>query len=381
VPIFWTDIQILQALDEAERGEASPISNGLALIQTVSARMGAQPMEADYISFLRELLVLAKADLMTWKVPGYAGSIPPPQTSNAFDYVQRMLDPALTIDGRDRARGEVIRVPMPDPVEDDGRLIRASTLADVAREIGEGYTPTQTRRLLLESGISAQHVEGTEGPDSESLLVALFTRLADGTSGERRELRGLVGAWLDNWLHTGPTAAVYRSITADFARQGWFVRAGRLVVGDPVRGASLGGGEIARDARLGALHDRIRSVSQRPFEAGEPAAAVFEAFKPVNSRVKDMTGLELDGRDLMAQAFRSEEPLLVLPSASDARTMESIQSGYRFLFMGAMAAIRNPHAHGPSEDLSENEALERLGFASFLMRRLDDARLAMAPEE
>jgi uncharacterized protein (TIGR02391 family) len=206
------------------------------------------------------------------------------------------------------------------------------------------------------------------------LLVEVFTSLAEGTSGERRELRQFIGAWLDDWLHSGPTPAARRSILSDFARQGWFVREGRLVVGQPVRGANAAGSDIARDARIAALHDRIRLVTQRLFEAGELAAAVFEAFKAVNSRVKEITGSNLDGRDLMAQAFRPDKPLLLLASACGNRTSESVQTGYQFLFMGAMAAIRNPHAHEPAEDLTENEALERLAFASFLMRQLDDAR-------
>lgn len=105
-----------------------------------------------------------------------------------------------------------------------------------------------------------------------------------------------------------------------------------------------------------------------------------EAFKALSSRVKEITGSELDGRDLMAQAFRPNSPLLLLASAGGSRTSENIQTGYQFLFMGAMAAIRNPHAHEPAEDLIENEALEGLAFASFLMRRLDDARPATTPE-
>ena len=90
--------------------------------------------------------------------------------------------------------------------------------------------------------------------------------------------------------------------------------------------------------------------------------------------------LTIRGRDLMAQAFRPNSPLLLLASAGGSRTSENIQTGYQFLFMGAMAAIRNPHAHEPAEDLIANEALERLAFASFLMRRLDDARPATTPE-
>lgn len=65
VTIFWNDVEILRTLDAAERGEASPISNGLALVRTTAARMAQSLGEANYISFLRELFVLAGADLIT----------------------------------------------------------------------------------------------------------------------------------------------------------------------------------------------------------------------------------------------------------------------------------------------------------------------------
>jgi hypothetical protein len=40
--------------------------------------------------------------------------------------------------------------------------------------------------------------------------------------------------------------------------------------------------------------------------------------------------------------------------------------------MGAVVGIRNPHAHERFKPADENEALEQLGLASLLMRRLDE---------
>lgn len=41
--------------------------------------------------------------------------------------------------------------------------------------------------------------------------------------------------------------------------------------------------------------------------------------------------------------------------------------------MGVMAAIRNPNAHELFDDMEEHEALEQLGLASLLTRKLDGA--------
>jgi uncharacterized protein (TIGR02391 family) len=103
--------------------------------------------------------------------------------------------------------------------------------------------------------------------------------------------------------------------------------------------------------------------------------AIFEAFKAVNNRVKEMTGLNADGSDLMARAFgddRDPNPPIRLADVSK-ESGRNIQSGFRFIFMGAVRGIRNPDAHELFEPVSEEEAFEELSLASMLMRRLDDA--------
>jgi uncharacterized protein (TIGR02391 family) len=47
------------------------------------------------------------------------------------------------------------------------------------------------------------------------------------------------------------------------------------------------------------------------------------------------------------------------------------QEGFMYLFMGAMQGIRNPKAH---KEIVQNDpfiTLEYLGFASFLLKRID----------
>jgi hypothetical protein len=74
----------------------------------------------------------------------------------------------------------------------------------------------------------------------------------------------------------------------------------------------------------------------------------------------------------MDRAFRLEHPVLTLADLS-TETGRNIQAGYHQMFIGAVVGIRNPHAHEQFDSMDENEALEELGFASLLMRRLDDA--------
>jgi uncharacterized protein (TIGR02391 family) len=103
--------------------------------------------------------------------------------------------------------------------------------------------------------------------------------------------------------------------------------------------------------------------------------AAFGAMKAVTNRVKAMSGLDLDGVRLMTAAFSDTSPILELADCS-TETGRNQQAGFRFQFMGAVQAIRNPDAHEQFQLLSPEEAMERLSLASLLMRVLDNARSA-----
>lgn len=124
-------------------------------------------------------------------------------------------------------------------------------------------------------------------------------------------------------------------------------------------------------ASLSALHADIRNASEKLFLDGHRGSAVFEAFKAVNLRVKRMTGLQLDGKRLMAHVFDEQNPVLRLnPLKTQSHRDE--QEGFKFIYMGVMLGIRNPKAHDELSDLDVERAHEYLALASLLMRRLDD---------
>jgi hypothetical protein len=57
------------------------------------------------------------------------------------DAQKLVLGPTVRLlGGCNRARGQVIRQPLPDPYEDDGRPIPAMTLEEIAGAIGDTYS-------------------------------------------------------------------------------------------------------------------------------------------------------------------------------------------------------------------------------------------------
>ena len=143
------------------------------------------------------------------------------------------------------------------------------------------------------------------------------------------------------------------------------------MIGDPAKGKRVRS-PILFDARMAALHPEIVAVAEHLFKDGHRAAAVFEAAKAVHNRVKAMTSLPGDGAGLMGNAFKDDQPAVVLANPA-TQTGKDIQAGYRFLFMGSQQAIRNPAAHEQFGDMNEDEAFELLSLTSHLMRKLDEA--------
>jgi uncharacterized protein (TIGR02391 family) len=370
--IVWNDTEILGVIDESRTGGTGVAGSGMSLMQEIARRHDYQlDPRVDYGTFVRELLIARDSELITFQEILWGDAAPDPNDPNM--YLQRIQNLDITIAGRDRALGRAFRQPPPDPEEDDGRMIRSSTLEEVARVIGDAYTGTQLERFLEESGIPPEWIPEFEGGTKWVYVHEVLVALAEGGTAQRRAVRNLLGAWLDNRLHSGPDEETRDRLSRDFARQGWFVREGRLVSGEPVYPTPQAAAAVTRPARLDALHPRIIEVSRQLFEDGHRDGAILQAFVAVNLRVKELSGRrDLDGYDLMAQVFRPGAPVLVLADLAE-ETGRNIQAGYHLIFMGVMAAIRNPNAHELFDHMDEDEALEQLGLASLLMRRLDEA--------
>lgn len=374
----WDDRQLLRLIHELEESEIGTLGSGFALMQRMAEGAPVDPGQ-DYRTFAHELILARGAGFLTFKdEPGINMVFPHPDNdSNAW--LQQVRDIRLTLPGRDRALGREIQRPLPDPGEDDGRTIAGMTLEEIARAIGDSYTGAQLPRFLRDSGIRDEFIPLTVIGSKWEYLLDIFERLHDGGSDARRTLRTFTGNWLENRLHTWPAPELRKRIVAQLAQQGWRVCEGTLVIGAQET-ADLGSITPAgRDARIASLHPEIRQAAGRYLE-NHMEVAIFEAMKAVNMRVRDMTGLDLEGSDLMSKALSEKTPRLVLADLT-TETGRNIQAGFRFLFMGAVRGIRNPDAHELFQPLDDAEALEKLGFASMLMRHLDQAIVRPAEDQ
>jgi uncharacterized protein (TIGR02391 family) len=129
---------------------------------------------------------------------------------------------------------------------------------------------------------------------------------------------------------------------------------------------------VPRRIGLPGLHPSVSAAAGGLFEDGHASRAVFAAFQAVEHRVQELTGRSESGKGLMMTVFNEQQPALDV-SRYDGRSGQDEREGFKFLFSGAILALRNPRGHGPEVADDPEEAMEYLALASLLMRRLDDA--------
>ena len=107
--------------------------------------------------------------------------------------------------------------------------------------------------------------------------------------------------------------------------------------------------------------------------------AVLEAVKSIAAKLRNMSGLQSDGAELVQGAFGLPKdggsPVLAVNDLkSDADRGE--QRGFANLLIGLFGAVRNPLAHNPKVEwpMGEEDALDILTLASLIHRKLDGAR-------
>jgi uncharacterized protein (TIGR02391 family) len=369
--VQWDDVQLLRWIDEIEQTGAY-IGNGYYLLQQLAPKAGVAVHE-ETRGFARELQLAHDAEYLQWTDRSERHVRPYSWSNDPNMWLQTIDDISLTLSGRDRARARLFQLDYPEADEDDGRIITGLTLEEIARSIGDTYTAAQLPRYLVDAGVPEEVVPDSVTGEKWSYVLEILSTLHEGGSAQRRSLREFIGGWLDGRHHAPPPTDVRKRIVALLGQQGWHVVDDRLAIGERVHVEPGTVTPLGRDARLAALHAEIRQVTER-FVDDHLDVAIFEAFKAVNNRVKEMTGLDLDGSKLMDEALGPSDPRIKFADLS-TQTGRDVQQGLHFLFRGAVLGIRNPDAHEQFKPLDEEEGLEKLAFASMLMRRLDEAEV------
>ena len=128
------------------------------------------------------------------------------------------------------------------------------------------------------------------------------------------------------------------------------------------------------------LHTWVWSAAASLWDDGYYEPAVHQAGLAVQLQTQlKVSRRDLHGKDLYAQAFSVKEPTSKMPRLRfphidrDERPDDwaSAHEGAMHFGMGCAQGIRNPQAH-PSDEITEQEALEQLAALSVLARWVDE---------
>ncbi len=122
------------------------------------------------------------------------------------------------------------------------------------------------------------------------------------------------------------------------------------------------------------IHPDLPTEVRRLFDNGHYAQATFEALKYLDEEVQRISGDSDFGKSLMMRMFGGTPPKLPLNPGMTLSEL-SEQEGYKFIFAGAMAGIRNPRGHKSGVVDDPDTCLDHLSLTSMLLRKLEDAGL------
>jgi uncharacterized protein (TIGR02391 family) len=364
---MFDNIAILRAIDERQRQQDGRPwhMHALHLLNEMCGTFSADTKL--FPGFLQELLIARSAGYLTWRISGRE-----PNRNDPNDYLQQIQDLALTPAGQDRARGQVVVQPLPDPDEDDGHQLSDLILRQVADSITFQLDLVQAAMLLGEEGLPPDWLGEMHGEPAPDPAVPggvrntlAFTWHAGGWEG-RRLVRQFLGRWIGQQLFTGPDADEQADLITKLARQGWQLRESDsvLVAAPRLRGMPM----PAAPMHEWRPHPLVEAVARPQFAIKQPDQAVFASFREVEIRVRKLGQFPADvvGVELMNKAFGPTGPL------TDPASPRGEQEGTRSLFGGAMGVLRNSTGHR-QVDLCMAEAVEGVAIASHLMRILDAA--------
>lgn len=128
--------------------------------------------------------------------------------------------------------------------------------------------------------------------------------------------------------------------------------------------------ELLGLVRQYGLHQAMITDPLTLFEDGHYNEAVRKACERFEDRVRELSGINSHGRDLMARAFSDGK--LISIDRFEPENRQDFADGYKLLAMGVMAAVRNAFSHGDEERRSPEECFEMLLFINWMFRALNE---------
>src|ERR1700723_1018020 len=93
------------------------------------------------------------------------------------------------------------------------------------------------------------------------------------------------------------------------------------------------------------ISERLWLAVRGTYEVGNYSGAILDSIYFLSDVIRDKSGLESDGLQLVGAAFSGANPIVKVNSLHSPSDQDE-QKGVHFLLMGLYSAIRNPRSHG-----------------------------------
>lgn len=123
------------------------------------------------------------------------------------------------------------------------------------------------------------------------------------------------------------------------------------------------------------LHTSLRERVRKYYENSQYGDAADQAVKIYCESIRRLSGLTIDGTDLIGRAFGGT-PTPILVADTSTQSGKNIQLGQDALSRGLLLGFRNPLNHAPIDTMipntfSENDCLDILSLTSYLVNRIE----------
>ena len=120
------------------------------------------------------------------------------------------------------------------------------------------------------------------------------------------------------------------------------------------------------------LDDRLWNFIKRNYNSENYTVAVQDCIQFIGDLIRDKSGLETDGNNLIGQAFGGKNPKIKL-NKLQTETDQNIQKGIESILRGIYSAFRNPRSHTKFED-AEEDADSIIIFINHLLKLIDKSK-------
>ena len=239
-----------------------------------------------------------------------------------------------------------------------------------------GLTGSEIGWMLVQAHI--QDVDPTN-TKWKRLYNALITRHNSDGHGDR--VLGFIRAALDPGRYTGSREefeqrkddvnVVLAFHGLEFRDDGRFHR---VVAATTLTEAEARADRLRKVLESRGFHGDVIRFCRAEFLQKDCFHAVLEASKSVAEKIRQKSGLQSDGAQLIDEALGGANPLLRI-NGYKTETEKSEQRGFCNLAKGLFGTFRNPTAHAPRIQwpLDEQDALDLFALASYVHRRVDGA--------